>query len=238
MAVHQLVPVAELQGVREGQAGLLPDGAGHREALAVQAAVRAGVVVAHGDVQRAVETHLAARHGGAGRGLLKGEEGEPRHGILALVDHVRRRRDVVLVETVQGAGILPHVIGLNLEVWRVRGVRRGGLEVHRPRVGHHVFGLRWQVALLMVAVHLDVLHLDGGLLSRVGHLIQTGRFDVVAGVVVVHERAETRERSRSRDFGVGQVHAKLHKLGRQEVAAVFSRGVVAVALGSRTGSLR
>lgn len=197
----------------EGQARLLPEGAGHREALAVQAAVRARVVVVHGDVQRPVEAHLAAGHGGAGRGLLEGEERQPRHRILALVHHVRRGRDIVLVEAVEGARVLPHVIGLHLEVWRARRVRRGGLEIHRPRVSHHFFRLRRQVALLMVAVHLDVLHLDGGLVSRVGHLVQTGRFHVVAGVIVVHERTETREGSGGCDLSVGQVHAKLNKLG-------------------------
>ena len=207
------MPVAELQGVREGQASLFPYGAGHRKALAVQAAVHARVVVVHGDVQRPVEPHLTAGDGGAGRGLLEGEERKPRHRILALVHHVRRGRDIVLVETVEGARVLPHVIRLNLEVWRARGVRRGGFEVHRPRVSHHLFRLGRQVALLMVAVHLDVLHLDRGLVSRVGHLIQTGRFNVVTGVIVVHECTETRERSSGCDLSVGQVHAKLHKLG-------------------------
>ena len=64
----------------------------------------------------------------------------------------------------------------------------------------------------MIAVHLDVLDLDGGLLSRVGHLIQTGRFNVVTCVIVVHERAETRERRCGSDLSVGQVHTKLNKL--------------------------
>lgn len=207
------MPVAELQGVGEGQASLLPDGAGHREALAVQAAVHARVVVVHGDVQRPVEAHLTAGDGGAGRGLLEGEEREPRHRVLALIHHVRRGRDIVLVETVEGARVLPHVIGLDLEVRRARGVGRGRFEVHRPGVSHHLLRLRRQVALLMVAVHLDVLHLDGGLLSSVGHLIQTRRFHVVAGVIVVHERAETREGSGGCDLSVGQVHAKLNELG-------------------------
>ena len=213
LAVHQLVPVSELQGVREGQTSLLPDGAGHREALAVQGAVHARVVVAHGDVQRPVEAHLTAGNGGAGRRLLEGEERKARHWVLALLHHVRRGRHIVLVESVQGARVLPHVIGLNLEVWRARGMWRGGFEVHRPRVSHHFFRLGRQVTLLVVAVHLDVLHLDGGLLSRMRHLIEAGRFDVVAGVVVVHECAETRERGRGCDLSVGQVHAKLNKLG-------------------------
>lgn len=212
MAVHQLVPMAELKGVRKGQASLFPYGAGYREALAVEATVRAWVVVVHGDVQRAVEPHLTARNRSTRGRLLEGEQRKPRHRILALVYHMRSRRNIVLVETMEGARILPHVIWLNLEVWRTWGMRRGGFEVHRPRVSHHFFRLRWQVALLMVAVHLDFLHLDRGLLSRVGHLIQTGRFNVVTGVIVVHECTETRERSSSCDLSVGQVHAKLNKL--------------------------
>lgn len=68
------------------------------------------------------------------------------------------------------------------------------------------------MALLMIAVHLDVLDFDGGLLSRMRHLIQTGRFNVVTGAIVVNERAETRERSSSCDLSVGQVHTKLNKL--------------------------
>lgn len=213
LAVHQLVPVSELQGVGEGQTRLLPDGAGHREALSVQAAVHARVVVVHGDVQRPVEPHLTAGNGSAGRGLLEGEERKPRDRILSLVHHVRGGRHIALMESVEGARVLPHVIRLNLEVWRARGMRRGGFEVHRPRVSHHFFRLGRQVTLLMVAVHLDVLHLDRGLLSRMRHLIETGRFDVVTGVIVVHECAETRERSRGCDLSVGQVHAKLNKLG-------------------------
>lgn len=213
MAVHQLVPVAQLQGVGKGQTGLLPYGTGHREALSVQAAVRRRIVVVHGDVQRPVEPHLTAGDRCARRGLLKGEEREPRHRILALLHHVRGGRDIVLVETVEGAGVLPHVIWLNLKVWRTRGMRRGGFEIHRPRMSEHLFRLRWQVALLMVAVHRDVLHFDGGLLSSVGHLIQTRRLYVVTGVIVVHEGAETWERSGGCDLSVGQVHAKLNKLG-------------------------
>lgn len=211
LTVHQLVPVAELQGVGKGQASLFPYGAGYGKTLAVQAAVRARVVVVHGDMQRAVEPHLTAGNGGAGRGLLEREERKPRHGILALVHHMRR--NIVLVETLEGPRVLPHVIRLNLEVWRARGVRGRGFEVHRPRVSQHFFWLGWKVALLMVAVHLDVLHLDRGLISRVGHLIQTGRFHVVTGVIVVHECTETRERSGCCDLSVGQVHAKLNKLG-------------------------
>lgn len=213
LAVHQLVPVAELQGVGKGQASLFPYGAGHRKALAVQAAVHARVIVVHGDVQRPIEPHLTAGNRSTRRGLLEGEERKPWHRILALVHHMRRGRDIVLVETVEGARVLPHVIRLNLEVWRTRGMRRGGFEVHRPSVSHHFFRLGRQVALLMVVVHLDVLHFDRGLLSRVGHLIQTGRFNVVTGVIVVHECTETWERSRSCDLSVGQVHAKLNKLG-------------------------
>lgn len=213
LAVHQLVPVAELQGVGESQTGLFPYGAGHGKALTIQATVRTRVVVRHGDVQRPVKAHLAAGDRRARRGLLEGEQRKSRHRSLALLYHVRSGRNIVLVETVEGARVLPHVIRLNLEVGCTRGVRWGGLEVHGPSVSEHFLRLRRQVALLMVAVHLDVLHLDGGLLSRVGHLIQTGRFHVVTGVIVVHECAETRQRSGGCDLGVGQVHAKLYKLG-------------------------
>lgn len=191
LAVHQLVPVAELQRVRKGQARLFPYSAGHRKTLAVRAAVCARVVVVHGHVQRPVEPHLTAGNRSTGRGLFEREERKPWHRILALVYHMRRGRNIVLVETVEGARVLPHVIRLNLEVWRTWGVRRGGFEIHRPRVSHHFLRLGWQVALLMVTVHLNVLHFDRGLLSGVGHLIETGRFNVVTGVIVVHECTET-----------------------------------------------
>ncbi len=66
--------------------------------------------------------------------------------------------------------------------------------------------------LLMVAVCGYILHLNGQLIPRVGHLVEAGRLHVVVGTVGVHKGAETGERGSDSYFCVSQVHAKLDKL--------------------------
>lgn len=210
LRVEQLRRVADLQA-REAHGRGLADGVGHREGLPVYNVVAARRVRVHGDVQGPVEAHLAAGHGGAGGRLLKGEEGEAGDGRFPLLDHVRGGH-VVLVEVVEGAGVVPHGAVLHLEA-RGGGRRgRGGLVVNRPGVRHHLLRLGGQVAVLLVVVHLNVFYLNGRLLSGQGHLVQARWLDVVACAVVVHKGTEAGERSGGSDFSVGEVHAKLDKL--------------------------
>lgn len=210
LRVEQLRRVTDLQAGETHGRGL-SDGVGHSEGLPVHHVVAARRLRVHGDVQGPVEAHLAARHGGAGGRLLKGEEGEAGDRRFPLLNHVRGGH-VVLVEVVEGAWVVPHGAVLHLEA-RGGGRRgRGGLVVNRPGVRHHLLGLGGQVAVLLVAVHLNVFYLNGGLLSGQGHLVQARWLDVVACAVVVHKGTEAGERSGGSDFSVGEVHAKLDKL--------------------------
>lgn len=210
LRIEQLRRVADLQA-REAHGRGLSDGVGHGEGLPVHHVVAARWLRVHGDVQGPIEAHLAARHGGAGGRLLKGEEGKAGDRRFPLFDHVGSGH-VVLVEVVQGAWVVPHGAVLHLEA-RGGGRRgRGGLVVNGPGVRHHLLGLWGQVAVLLVVVHLNVFYLNGGLLSGQGHLVQARWLDVVACAVVVHKGTEAGERSGGSDFSVGEVHAKLDKL--------------------------
>lgn len=67
---------------------------------------------------------------------------------------------------------------------------------------------------MVVAVHLDVFDLDGGLLIGQRHLVQARGFHVVIGSVVLHEGTEAGQRGGGCDFGVGEVHAEFDEFGR------------------------
>lgn len=202
--------MADLQA-REAHGCRLANGVGHGEGLPIHYVVAARGLRVHGDVQRPVEAHLTARHRSARGRLLKGEERKAGDRCLPLLDHVRRGH-VVLVEVVKRPRVVPHRAVLHLEA-RGAGCRgRGGLVVNRPGVWHHLLGLRGQVVVRLVVVHLNVFYLNGGLLSGQGHLVQARWLDVVACAVVVHKGTEAGERSGGSDFSVGEVHAKLDKL--------------------------
>jgi len=125
------------------------------------------------------------------------------------------------MKAVKGPAVFPRVVWRRGETGRLGDVWGRWFIVQRSGVGYALLSLVrlmmmvvMMVVLLlrMVAVCGYLLHLDGQLIPRVGHLVEAGRLHVVAGTVGVHKGAETGERGSDSYLCVSQVHAKLDKL--------------------------
>lgn len=104
----------KMKGVMKPYSRLLSDSTGYSETVKAPVSSRAFRVNRY--MSGPIKSHLATGHWGSRRRLFEGEKRQPGHWIFALIDDVRGCY-IVLMETVKGPRVIPHVAGLNLEVW-------------------------------------------------------------------------------------------------------------------------